>query len=196
MKIKILLSLFLALTLNATAQRHFKGIDAVEFRTGSRISGESFDVSFGAGYSKYLNFKSYYKIDFDLYTTSYFLYKEEIKDRSYGYLFSGSYFYNLINSDNKHNSLFFNIYGGVFAGLETFGIGKYKNRTDFRYPYIAVSDTYKNRLVAGLQAGIEVEYFLSERIGIVANLKEIYSPFRKLSEWETVITVGIKYILY
>jgi hypothetical protein len=194
MKIKILI-LFMLIPSLGIAQRHFKGIDAVEFKTGSRIFGSTFDLSAGGAYSKYINYKSYYKIAFDVMTTDFFLYKDEIKSRSISYFLSGDYAYSFFAKERKHESFFLNAYGGLFIGVETFNLGKYRKANDFKYPYIEFDGSYKNRLVAGIEAGIEMEYFFSDRIGVIFNLKEMYSPFRKLSEWETVATAGIKYIL-
>ena len=57
-----------------------------------------------------------------------------------------------------------------------------------------IQNTIKNYLIAGLQLGLEFEYFLSENIGIVLTGQEQWSPLSAIRKWHTQGTIGVRLI--
>jgi hypothetical protein len=178
-------------------QRHYKGVGALEVNTGSRLSGTRYDPVMNGYYSKYFNYRSYYKVGLEYFRTSVNIagkHEEKMKDFS----LHGRYAYTLIAMPNMTGAtdLFFNVEGGAFIGLECFtGLGKYGDTSNI--PYVKFPDGFsKNQFVLGPSLTAEMEVFLMKNVGVILHISEYWTPFSKVEKWHTTAVIGLKFLIY
>lgn len=180
-----LLVVLCACTHSLYAQRHYAGVSALEFNYGMNMFGDC-DNNLSLSVSKYKNRTTYWKIGLNYFEKS-FDYKMEngsqeqseivsVNRTARNYYLDGVYYKTVASN---LSSLYFNLGLGVFTGVES-----YKEDKD-KYDYML-----------GPKLEAELEFFISGRMTLLGRVKQYWSPFSDINEWNTVWNVGIKFLLY
>lgn len=180
-----LLVVLCACTHSLYAQRHYAGVSALEFNYGMNMFGDC-DNNLSLSVSKYKNRTTYWKIGLNYFEKS-FDYKMEngsqeqseivsVNRTARNYYLDGVYYKTVASN---LSSLYFNLGLGVFTGVES-----YKEDKD-KYDYML-----------GPKLEAELEFFISGRMALLGRVKQYWSQFSDINEWNTVWNVGIKFLLY
>lgn len=192
----ILIAIMLVLTSYLFGQRHYRNATGSDIQLGVLLSsGDKVTKNYllRASFFQYNRPYSYFK---------YSLNHSRINIRMAGvtesyvndYTFSFDYARTLkgLYNMNRNNDFFINLIGGAFIGLQRCADFERFKQADSN-PYI-YTEYDKNYLIAGLQLGVEFEYFLSENIGIVLTGQEQWSPLSAIRKWHTQGTIGVRLI--
>jgi hypothetical protein len=127
---------------DVNAQRHVQGISAIDVQGG--ISGKG--IYFGLGYTKFLGEKTYGKLNanYEMATIGRTDYKQ--------------YFINITPAyslANINESVYFNVLGGLSAGLET--------------AKSAETNLDLSKFIYGGLVGAEIEIYFSDKVALLLN---------------------------
>lgn len=170
---------------NLYAQRHYTGVSALELNYGMNMFGDC-DNNASIAVSKYRNRTTYWKIGLNYFEKSFDYVPENVPSEAElstainrtarNYYIDGMYFKTVATN---LSSLYFNLGLGVFTGVES-----YKEEKD-KYDYML-----------GPKIEAELEFFISGRMALLGRIKQYWSPFSDINEWNTVWNVGVKFLLY
>lgn len=190
MKMVILILLLFTGGSVTKAQRHYKGISALEASYGTNIFGTA-DNFASLSFSKYIDRTTYWKAGLNYFEKSFdysdnstisqamdvapLIQGQSRKATAQNWLINGSY-NRTIASNLK--SIYWNVGIGGFLGTE------YTSHPSKDYQFIA-----------GPEIGTELELFILPKLALTVGLKEMWSPL-SAKKWNTVWNAGLKILLY
>lgn len=181
-----LLLIAICIPFQAYAQRHYKGVNGLEANYGLTIfkdHGTFLQVSS----SRYLNRITYWKIGLN-YLENHQKIKTPAPSTDTRYKTSKNYFVDgMIYKTVATNlsSIFFSLGIGAFLGAE---------KRFVLTPEAALDKKY--RCLFGPKAAMETEVFMAPRWAVVGSLAEYWAATSKVNHWNTVWSVGLKFLLY
>lgn len=192
LKVKFILLLLIAISLEAHSQRHYKGISSLEMNYGTNVFGKA-DNYANIAFGKYISRKSYWKAGLnyfeksfeylaqqpsampDMYMSLMETYPVSNESKARDWYIDGSYNYTFVSN---LKSVYWSIGIGAFMGTEY-----------SKYP----KEEYQ--FIIGPEIGTEIEFFILPKMAFIAGIKEVWNPL-SIKKWNTIWNAGIKILLY
>lgn len=181
---KLMLSLILAMPLCVFAQRHSVGISGIEIN-GGVLPEASYGPAVSVGYSSYLNSKSILRFSAEYLNNNIKLYQDTFKVADYA--ISGDWQRTILSNLNNY---FLNVGGGLMVGYENIGTIKTK------YNENGLKNDMKSRFIVSPFISASAEFFIHNNTAIVLNVRKSYTPLSDVKNWNSVVSIGIKQLLF
>ena len=181
---RIILSLIIALPLCTYAQRHSVGISAVELN-GGILPEAGCGPTASVGYSTYLSSKSILRFSADYMNNNIKLYQDRFNVADYG--ISADWQRTLLTNRTNY---FINFGGGMMVGYEDIGSIKTK------YNENGLKNDMKSRFIVSPFISASAELFIKNNTAIIFNIRKSYTPLSDVKNWNSVVSVGIKQLLF
>lgn len=181
---KIILSLIIALPLCAFAQRHSKGISAIELNAGI-LPEAGCGATAGIGYSTYLSSKSILRFTAEYMKNNIKLYQDRFNVADY--MLGADWQKTLLTNRNNY---FINIGGGIMTGYEDIGSIKTK------YNENGLKNNMKSRFVFSPFISASAELFIINNTAVIFNFKKSYIPLSDVKNWNSTVSIGIKQLFF